>query len=108
MSVKGDRLPVDPEDTCYIRMERSVRDQRLDRGAHLEMRVDGDQRLGPKAPARVDCVNLVSDIPGADLGERASEARVVRNECAIQIKDIHDGYHSSKGTGPPGTRDPTF
>ena len=58
------------------------------------MRINGDQRLGPKAPARVNCVNLVSDILGADLGERASEARVIRNERAIQIKDIHDGYRS--------------
>jgi hypothetical protein len=42
---------------------------------------------------------LISDIPGADLGERASEVRVVRNERAIQIKDIHDGYRSSKARG---------
>ena len=90
MPVKGDRLPVDPKDAGHIRMERSICDERLDRGAPLVMRIDGDQRLGPKAPARVDCVNLVSDILGADLGERASEARVVRNECAIQIKDIHE------------------
>ena len=95
MPVKRDRLPVDPEDAGHIRMERSICDQRLDRGAPLVMRIDGDQRLGPKAPARVDCVNLVSDILGADLGERASKALVVRDERAIQIKDIHDGYCSS-------------
>ena len=58
------------------------------------MRIDGDQRLRPKAPAGVDFVDLVSDILGADLGEGASKARVVRNECAIQIKNIHDRYHS--------------
>jgi len=58
------------------------------------MRIDRDQRRRPKPPARVDSVNLVSDILGANLRERASEARVVRNECAIQIKDIHDGYYS--------------
>jgi hypothetical protein len=43
-------------------------------------------------------VDLVSDILGADLGERASEARVVPNECAIQMEDIHDGYRSSKAS----------
>lgn len=91
MPVKGDRLPVDPEHTRHIRMELSICDERLDRRALLEMRVDGDQRLGPKASGRVDFVHLVSDILGADLGERASEAHVVRNECAIQIKDIHGG-----------------
>ena len=77
-------------------MERSICDQRLDRGATLVMRIDGDQRFGPKAPARVDSVNLISDVLGADLGERASEARVVVNECAIQIKNIHDYCCSSK------------
>ena len=72
------------------------------------MRIDGDQRFRPKAPARIDRIDLISDILGADLGERASEARVVRNECAIQIKDIHDGYCPSKAWIPPGTLDRTF
>src|SRR5271166_4236861 len=87
MPVKGDRLPIGPKDASHIGMERSICNERLDRGAPLEMRVDGDQRLRPKAPARVDFVDLVADILGADLGERAREARVIRNECAIQIKD---------------------
>ena len=90
MPVKGDRLPVDPKDAGHVRMERSLSNERLDRGAPLEMRIDGDQRLGPKAPARVDCVNLISDILGADLGERASKARVISYKRSIQIKDIHD------------------
>jgi hypothetical protein len=30
------------------------------------MRIDGDQQLGKKAPARVDSVNLVPDILCAD------------------------------------------
>src|SRR6516162_10053841 len=59
------------------------------------MRIDGDQRLRPEAPARVDRVDLVSDIRRADLGERARKARVVLNECAIQVKNIHDDYCSS-------------
>jgi len=96
MPVKRDILPIDPEDACDVRMKRSICDERVDRGTPLEMRIDGDQRLGPKAPARIDCVNLFPDILGADLGERASETRVIRDECAIQIKDIHDGYCSSK------------
>ena len=36
-------------------------------------------------------VMLAADILGADLRERASETRVVRDERAIQIEDIHDG-----------------
>jgi hypothetical protein len=96
MPVKGDRSPVDAKDTRHIRMERSISNERLDRGALLEMWVDGDQRLRPKSPALVDCIDLIADILGADLGERASEACVVGNEYAIQIKDIHDDYRSSR------------
>jgi hypothetical protein len=73
MSVKVDRLPVDPKNACHIGMERSISNERLDRSALLEMRVDADQRLGPKALARIDFVNLISDIRGADLSKRASE-----------------------------------
>ena len=94
-------MPVDPEDACHIRMEQSICDECLDGGAPLEMRIDRDQRLRPKAPARLDCVDLVSDILGADLSERANEARVIRNECAIQIKEIHDGYCSFKARANP-------
>ena len=101
MSVKSDRFAVDPKDSRHIRTERSISNERLDGGAPLEMRVDGDQRLGPKAPACVDRVNLVSDILAADLGERASEARVIRDERAIQIKDIHDSYCSSRARAHP-------
>ena len=54
------------------------------------MRIDGDQRLRPKAPAHIDRIDLISDIRVADLGERAGKARVVRNERTIQIEDIHD------------------
>ena len=96
MSVKGDRLPIDPKDAGHIRMERSICDQCLDRGATLVMRIDGDQRLGPKALARIDFVDLFSDVLGANLCEGASEALVVRYECAIQIKNIHDYCCSSK------------
>ena len=96
MPVKGDRLPVDPKDASHVRVERPISNERLDRGALLEMRVDGDQRLRPKALACVNFIDLISDILGADLRERASEARVVHNERAIEIKDIHDRYHSSK------------
>jgi hypothetical protein len=38
------------------------------------------------------------------LGERARKARIIRNERAIQIKDIHDGYCSCK-SGPSGKRE---
>jgi hypothetical protein len=41
-------LSVDPEDAGHIRMKRSLSNERLDRSASLEMRIDGDQRLGPK------------------------------------------------------------
>jgi len=54
------------------------------------MRINRDQRLRPKAPARVNRVDLLSDIRRPDLGKRAGKARVVRNERAIQIKYIHD------------------
>ena len=64
MRVKGDRLPVDPKDVGHIRMEKPSSSQRLDREALLEMRVDRDQRLRPKAPARVDRIDLASDIRG--------------------------------------------
>jgi len=90
--VKGDRLPIDPEDAGHIRMPQSLSNERLDRSASLEMRIEGDQRLGPKAPARIDCINLISDILGTDLRERAGEARVVRNERTIQIKNIHEVF----------------
>jgi len=49
------------------------------------MRLDGNQRLGPKAPTGVNFVDLITNILGADLGEGAGKARVVRNERAIQI-----------------------
>ena len=68
------------------------------------MRINRDQRLRPKAPARVNRINLVSDVLGADLRERTSKARVVRNERAIQIKDIHEGYCSSRSWSVRGTR----
>jgi hypothetical protein len=70
------------------------------------MRIDSDQRLRPKAPARVDFVDLISDILGADLGERTSKVCIVRNKCAIQIKDIHGVYRSSKAQANwgPSTR----
>jgi hypothetical protein len=55
------------------------------------------------ASVRVDRVDLVSNILGADLSERASKARVVRYERAIQIKNIHGGYYSSRCEP---TRDP--
>ena len=42
LPVKRDRLPVDTEDACHIRMERSICDERLNRGALLEMRINGD------------------------------------------------------------------
>ena len=88
--LKKHGIPVDLKDASHVGMERATSNQRFDRGALLEMGIDCDQRLGPKASARVNCVNLISDILGADLSERPSKARVVRNECAIQIKDIHD------------------
>ena len=73
---------------ALVRVQR----ERLDRGATLVMRIGGDQGLGPKAPARVDSVNLVPDILCADLGERASKALVVRDERAIQVKDMRRKY----------------
>ena len=76
-------MPIDPEDMSHIGVERSVCDERLDRLAPLEMWIDGDQRLGPKASAAIDCINLISEVLGADLGVGASEARVVRNKRAI-------------------------
>ena len=69
MAVKRDRLPVDAKDARRVGVERSIGDERLDRGATLEVRIDADQRLGPEAPARVDCLDLSSDILGADLRE---------------------------------------
>jgi hypothetical protein len=42
------------------------------------------------------------------LGERASEAGVVRDECAIEIKDIHGGYRSSRAQAHLETLDLTF
>jgi len=73
------------------------------------MRIDCNQRLGPKALARVNCINLIPNIRGADLGERTSEARVVLNERAIQIKDIHDDDPSGEvraHNAPVGEGDP--
>jgi hypothetical protein len=56
------------------------------------MRIDGDQQLGKKSPARVDSVNLVPDIMCADLGERVSKVLVVSDERAIQVKVMSRKY----------------
>jgi hypothetical protein len=89
MPVKRDRLAVDAKDTRHKRVKRSTSNQRLDRDTPLIVRVDRDQRLRPKAPPRVNRVDLLADILGANLRERAGKARVIRNERAIQIKHIH-------------------
>jgi hypothetical protein len=69
MSIKCNRFSIDAEDAGHVRMERPILGERLDRGTLLEMRVDRDQRFGPKATARVSSVDLVPDIFCADLGE---------------------------------------
>jgi hypothetical protein len=90
MPIKGDRLPVDPKDASHVGMQQSVRNQRLDRRPPLVMRIDADQRFRPEAPTRVDRIDLISDVTSADLCERASKTRVIRDDGSIEIKDIHE------------------
>ena len=69
MAVKPDGVPVDAEDARRFRVQRSVRRQIRDRGIPLEMRVDADERLGPEPVARVDLLDLRTDVGRPNLGE---------------------------------------
>ncbi len=72
-----------------IGMEGTLQHKILDASSPFEVWVDTDQRLRPETTARVEGVNLRTDVLGADLGKRARKPLVVLYERPVQIKNIH-------------------
>jgi hypothetical protein len=89
MAVKNDPLSVDAEYLSGVAMQRGVFDQSLDRRSALEMRVDGDKRLGPEAPASVERFNPSEDILRPNLSERTRKASVVDDQTPVEIEYVH-------------------
>src|SRR3546814_13307282 len=77
MPVQSDRLPACAEHGGRLPSQHGVVRQRLHRYIAREMRVDGDQRLGPEALARVDGLDPILNIARSLLGERPRETHVV-------------------------------
>ena len=53
------------------------------------MRIDADERLGPEPVARVDRLDLATDVGRPNLRERARKALVVADERTIEIENVH-------------------
>ena len=59
----------DAEYARRIGVQRSVRNESVNRGVLFEVRIDGYERIGPETLARVQLVNLRTNIGRANLGE---------------------------------------
>lgn len=81
--MENERASAGPEYPSGICRERTRHNEFINGGAALEVRIDADQRFGPKAPARVNGFNLRAKILSPNLRERAGKALVVIHESAI-------------------------
>jgi hypothetical protein len=86
----ADRV-IDPR--C-IRVHDSFNGETINLRTPLEMGIDADERSGPKPVARVQRLDLRSDILCTNLGERTRKALVVAEERTVELKYVHNFFPS--------------
>jgi hypothetical protein len=90
MPIEGKWFAIRAEYASGGLSERASANQLIDRVPVLESWVNAYERLRPKTIAAVDRLDLLANIEGSNLRERAGKPLVIADQGTIELKDIHD------------------
>lgn len=79
----------DPEDPRALSGQHALLDERIDRAAGLEVRIQRDERVRPLVTVLKTALDVPPNALVTDLGEPRGERLVVSNELLVNLKDIH-------------------